>query len=679
MESSRQSRRDERLAELAEQFSRDCREGRSPEVEDFARRYAEFADEIRRIFPSLAVLEMAGRAVGQDEVEFSFFGGRGARAPRAESLAGVRTGQVLGDFKLIAPIGQGGMGQVWEAEQLSLKRRVALKLVRPDRINEHTLDMFAREARAGGRLHHPGIVAVHGHGEHEGLAWISMELIEGSWTLRDFLDEAGTQDELPGDYYHEVAEFMAQVADAVHTAHEAGVIHRDLKPSNVLITPDEHPKVSDFGLAKITDETAISQTGEFAGTYYYMSPEQAMALRMGIDHRTDIFSLGVVMYEMLALRRPFEGDTTQQIVRQIMLEDPVDPRRLRSRVPRDLAVISGKCMEKHPDRRYQTMADLAADIRRHLAHEPIVARPPTAWQRGVKWLQRHPTASGIAAVGTAALVVISFLLAANVRASETITSERNNLAREIESVKRLSALQDYDDQMAEADELWPSHPDNIVAYRKWIAETQELVDGLPLHHAKRDELRAQALPQPRQEREAERQQHPDFPRLEALAGEIAARRRALLERRDGVRAELPELDWGSLPQDASALNALVWPLVDPEREVFGREAEGLVLADKALELAQAALDDALVAAAGHTVSRAFFAIGRDEEALQASREALAVVPDEKREAYEGYLSDLEGWVEKPRSEEGAQNTEEELAQLAAEREELQGRVSVRQV
>ena len=112
-----------------------------------------------------------------------------------------------------------------------------------------------------------------------------------------------------------------------------------------------------------------------------MSPEQAMAKRMGIDHRTDIFSLGVVMYEMLALRRPFEGDTTQQIVRQIMLEDPVDPRQLRSRVPRDLAVISGKCLEKHPDRRYQTMAELAADIRKHLANEPIVAKPPTAWQR----------------------------------------------------------------------------------------------------------------------------------------------------------------------------------------------------------------------------------------------------------------------------------------------------------
>ena len=616
---------------------------------------------------------------------FSFFRRHKEQPPPPQT--GIEPGRVIDDFRLVALIGQGGMGQVWVAEQVSLKRKVALKLVRPDRVNEHTLNLFAREARAGGRLHHAGIVTVYGHGEADGVAWIAMELVEGSWTLRDFLDDAARQ-ELPESYYQSVAHFVAELADAIQAAHAAGVIHRDLKPQNVLVTPDEHPKVGDFGLARITDETALSVTGDFAGTYAYMSPEQVAAKRIGLDHRTDVFSLGVVLYEMLVLQRPFTGDTSQQVGRQIMLEDPTDPRRLRSKVPRDLAVISGKCLEKHPDRRYQAMGELAADIRRHLSNEPILARPPGRLRRLELWARRNPTKSISGAVAVVSFVVVAVLLGANVQANRALGARTEELDAEVESVKRLSALQDYEDLIGKVDRLWPPHSENIEGYGKWIRDAQELVDDLHLHYAKRDDLRAMALPQSPEEREAERRSHADFGRLEKLPDEIQARRAALLQRRDGVATKELELEWGSLPEGATALNALAWPLVGParrrwppgpwrERETFGREAEGLVLARRALELAKRAGEDALVATVGDTLSRALFALGRDEEALEASRAALYVAPEEKRKEYEGHLADLEGRVETAWSAEGLRGAEEELARLDAEREELEVRVNER--
>jgi formylglycine-generating enzyme required for sulfatase activity len=417
----------------------------------------------------------------------------------------------VGDFRLVALIGQGGMGQVWEAEQVSLKRAVAVKFVRPERVTAHQLELFAREARAGGRLNHPGIVAIHGHGESDGLAWIAMEFVGGAWTLKDFLDEATRLPELPEGYDRHVARFVAEIAEAMQAAHDARVIHRDLKPQNVLITADDRPKVTDFGLARITDEVALSVTGDFAGTYFYMSPEQAMAKRMGIDHRTDIFSLGVVLYELLALRRPFEGDTSHQVTEQIMYRDPPDLHTIRSKIPRDLAVIAGKALEKERDRRFATMKELAADLRRHLANEPIHARPPTTVERGIKWIQRNPGKSSAAAIVALALVVISALLFANVRANraleaKTLESEGRRVAaeeaakseraaaererRRADEVLRLSTFQRLDDLVREADELWPITPALVERYERWLSDAEKLVAELPSYEATLGELRA---------------------------------------------------------------------------------------------------------------------------------------------------------------------------------------------
>ncbi len=209
-------------------------------------------------------------------------------------------------------------------------------------------------------------MAVYSVGEAAGHRYIAMELVEGRRTLRDLIDETGHAPELPAGHYRRVAELFAAVADALQVAHEAGVVHRDVKPRNILIAGDGRPRVADFGLAKIAAEESLTETGQIAGTYCYMSPEQAQAERMGVDYRTDVFSLGSTFYEVLTLTRPFEGDTSHQVLLKVVHHDPPDPRRIRSRVPGDLSVICMKAIEKRRDHRYQTMRALAADLRRHL-------------------------------------------------------------------------------------------------------------------------------------------------------------------------------------------------------------------------------------------------------------------------------------------------------------------------
>jgi len=425
-------------------------------------------------------------------------------------------GRVIGDYRLVALLGQGGMAQVWEAEQLSLGgRRVALKFVRPERVSARALELFAREARAGGRLSHPGIVTVHGHGTADGLAWLALELVEGGRTLNHLLEEARQAPELPPGHDRLVARLVADVAEAMHVAHQAGVIHRDLKPHNVLLAPGERPKVTDFGLARITDEAQLSVSGDVAGTFAYMSPEQVAAQRRRIDHRTDVFSLGVVLYELLVLRRPFEGDTVHQIAAQIVTREPADPRTIRSRAPRDLAVIAMRALEKQPEKRFPSCAELAADLRRFLANEPICARPPTRLDRLVKWTRRNPVKAVAGAIAGCAFVVISALLAANVRANRALaakTAEAEERRKEAEAqrtaalvaaeaereradeVLRLSALQDLEDRVAEADLLWPAHPENVDPYRRWLEKSARLLESLPVHEAKLAELRARVPP-----------------------------------------------------------------------------------------------------------------------------------------------------------------------------------------
>jgi len=604
----------------------------------------------------------------------SFFR-RGDRA-RLPSAGGLAVGRVLGDYRLVALIGQGGMGQVWEAEQLSLGgRRVALKVVRPERASEKRLELFAREARAGGRLAHPGIVTLHEQGSSEGLAWIAMELVEGAWTLRDFLDEVMRTGELPEDYDRHVARFVAEIADAVQAAHEAGVIHRDLKPHNVLVTVDDRPKVTDFGLARITGETALSQTGEVAGTYLYMSPEQVVARRMGIDHRTDVFSLGVVLYETLALQRPFQGDTEHQVAEQIMTKDPPDPRTFRSRVPHDLAVIAGKALEKDRDKRFQSMREFAADLRRFLAHEPIRARPPTPLERAVKWARRNPTRSTAAAIAAVAFAAISTLLFATTRARDDLARANRALSlktalaeSKADEVLRLSALQKLDDLVAEADGLWPAAPENLEAYEGWLRRARRLIEERPEHEKTLAELRAKASPRSAEERARARSAHPRLAELERLQRHLAYLRapRPLPE---------PPPESGPPAGDAAALNLEAWTLVDPARTDWGGEGRGLALARRAL--AQDGLTPSLRASLLDTLAWALIANGRFDEALTEEQRALAMAPAVERKPLEDSQARMRAWLAREADPARAAERSEELAALEQRRIELEGEIESR--
>jgi serine/threonine protein kinase/formylglycine-generating enzyme required for sulfatase activity len=722
--------------------------GEAADFEEWVRQHTDLADELRRIHSEYSETgEGIGSPAGasNQKAGASFVLHRRGRE-QPQPAPGLAAGKEVGDFLLISMIGQGGMGQVWEAEQLSLgNRRVAIKFVRPERVTERQLELFQREARAGGRLSHPGIVAVFGYGEDSGVAWIAMELVEGTWTLRDFLDEVARLDEVPVGHDRSVANFVKETAEAMHAAHEANVIHRDLKPQNILITPDEHPKVTDFGLARITDEAGLSITGDFAGTYLYMSPEQVAAKRAGIDSRSDIFSLGVVLYELLGLRRPFEGDTTHQVAQQILWREAPDLHTLRSRIPRDLVVICGKALEKDPEKRYATMGEFAADIGRHLSNEPIHAKPPTSIERAVKWAQRNPTKSIGGAIASVALIVIAGLalnlsrtnsdlgvktkeleftntsletktkeleftntsletktqeleftntsletktqeleesntdLAVKTKEAEASAKAGQDNAdaerKRAEEVLRLSLSQDYEDLMVLQAELWPPFPEKISALRTWLDDATKLSEQLPSLISKRDELRASAIPQTDEEQRLERESHPDYPHLMRLEGRLPMERAALNVRLGGEPAELPEFDEDEYPGTTAELLALAASYLDAGRQEFGREGLGVVLAERAVDLAS----DEEVAVCWATLARGLHLLGRDEDALATMGEAVAsALGGEEATRYRQELVALEQAVRGARSEAGLKAADEAIAEWEATRDELRVRVEERQ-
>ena len=336
----------------------------------------------------------------------------------ADALGGAEppaAGRVLGGFRLVEELGRGGMGVVWEAEELALGRRVALKLVLDARLRAPgTLERFRREAEAAARLAHPAIVAVLSVGEADGLPYIAQELVPGGVTLADHLATLRETDELPPDHFRRTAETFLTLAEALAAAHAARVLHRDVKPGNVLLADGTRPKLADFGLARLEGAEALSITGTVLGTPHYASPEQTLGREL--DARTDVFSLGATLYEALTLRRPFEGDRLEQVLRKVREEDPPDPRALRSKVPADLAVIARKALEKRPQDRYADMAAMADDLRRHLQHLPISAREPGLVERARKWSRRHPAIAVGAATMSAAVVALSISLAQVVEA-----------------------------------------------------------------------------------------------------------------------------------------------------------------------------------------------------------------------------------------------------------------------
>jgi eukaryotic-like serine/threonine-protein kinase len=291
--------------------------------------------------------------------------------------------QVSG-YRVEAVLGHGGMGVVYRAWHLRLDRAVALKMLlagsyaRPEQ-----RDRFLREAQAVAALHHPNIVQVHDAGEVDGRPYFTMELVEGG-------DLAQHVQGVPQPA-REGASLVATIADAVHTAHQIGIVHRDLKPNNILLTKGGTPKVSDFGLARrLEADDGLTLSGAPLGTPSYMAPEQARGDRDAIGPATDIYALGTILYELLTGRPPFRSDTTSATLHQVVNEEPVPPRRLNLRVPRDLETICLKCLHKEPQKRYASAQALADDLRRFERGEPIKARRVGSLERAARWARRWP-------------------------------------------------------------------------------------------------------------------------------------------------------------------------------------------------------------------------------------------------------------------------------------------------
>lgn len=307
----------------------------------------------------------------------------------------------VGNYELIEQIGQGGMGVVYKAYQRKLNRVVALKLMLSGPwATEAEIKRFRSETTAAATLQHPNVVAIHEVGEHEGRHYFSMDYIAGQ-SLADVINRTP----LPAE---RAARYVKLIAEAIHHAHQRGILHRDLKPANVLVDTDDQPRVTDFGLAKhIQVDSSLTASGEAMGTPSYMPPEQAAGKRSEIGPASDVYSLGAILYDLLTGRPPFRADTPVDTLRQVLDTEPAPPRLINRKVPRDLETICLKCLAKAPGQRYPSAQGLAEDLGRFLKHEPIHARPVGWLGRGWRWSRRNPVVAAFCCAMAILLLMVA--------------------------------------------------------------------------------------------------------------------------------------------------------------------------------------------------------------------------------------------------------------------------------
>jgi tRNA A-37 threonylcarbamoyl transferase component Bud32 len=389
-DSDRQHLLEEVLGDYMQRLDR----GESVNRERVFAQHPELADELRSYFAAVDDVEQLGRqARAQPATE-----PLSLTAPREPPMAR-DSFRCVGDYDLLEQIGEGGMGVIYRARQLSLPRLVAVKMIRADRLTSAAdVLRFRSEAEVVASLDHPNIVPIYEVGEHQGQPFFSMKLIEGG-NLAQHLPRLGR--DLPA-----AARVLVAVARAVHQAHQHGVLHRDLKPANILLDTQGQPHVTDFGLAKRLAprvEASLTQQGMIVGTPSYMAPEQA-ADRSGVTTAADIYSLGAILYEVLTGRPPFRAETVLDTLRQLQEQEPVPPRSLNRRVDRDLETVCLKCLQKDSSRRYTSAQALADDLERWLRGDPVRARPISRRQRVLRWVRRRPHLAALAALLVLALV-----------------------------------------------------------------------------------------------------------------------------------------------------------------------------------------------------------------------------------------------------------------------------------
>jgi serine/threonine protein kinase/tetratricopeptide (TPR) repeat protein len=436
---------DPRVLKAVEEYMAAQQAGRPLDRHAFLARHADLAPALAQCLDGLKMIQAAAPLLRDPSSGDGW-----------DVLAGAVVPEVpLGDYRLVREIGRGGMGVVYEAIQMSLGRRVALKVLPfASALDARQLQRFKNEAQAAAQLHHTHIVPVYGVGCERGVHYYAMQLIDGQtlaaliheWRQQEGLEgpatviqpsppdqpttgftpsvlpasdtatqpaaQATTQRSIRGmAFFRTAAELAIQAAEALEHAHQMGVIHRDIKPANLLVDRRGSLWVTDFGLAHCRSQSGLTMTGDLVGTLRYMSPEQALAQRGAVDQRSDVYSLGVTLYEVLTLTPAFGGSDREELLRQITFEEPRAPRRINKAIPAELETIVLKAMAKNPDERYSTAGELADDLRRYLEDRPITARRPTLAQRARKWARRHKPVVMSAA---AALVVVLAVLAGSV-------------------------------------------------------------------------------------------------------------------------------------------------------------------------------------------------------------------------------------------------------------------------
>ena len=473
--------------------------GREPDAERLVAGHRGTEPPIRQASPAFQILQDAGAFLSPPP------------PPLPLAVPPVRQ---LGDYQLLRLVGRGGMGIVYEAEQVSLRRRVAVKVLPMSAAwDDHRLQRFQNEAHAAARLHHQNIVPVYTVGCEHGVHYFAMQYLEGqtiaqvitelSRTGVDAVDrhvtpqnlgscdttlhhvasgsievppaDAASRQDLPGNsgpgdssrssgsawqtrrFYRYVATLGIQAAEALAHAHQHQVIHRDIKPSNLLVEQSGHLWIMDFGLAQFPGDTDITATGDVVGTARYMSPEQALAERPTVDHRSDIYSLGVTLYELLTLRPAIDGRTYEEILRQIRQSEPRRPRRVNRSIPADLETIVLKAIAKDPAARYATAQHLADDLQRFLLDEPVLAKRPSFARIGVSFLRRHRRTvmtAVLSAMTVVTIVALAILFAPRAEPPATIAH------REANQGVRLRALGQYDDAIVHLTKALQQDPGN---------------------------------------------------------------------------------------------------------------------------------------------------------------------------------------------------------------------------
>jgi serine/threonine protein kinase len=412
---------------LAEEFLERCRKGETPEIDEYTDSHPEFEDEIRALFPTMLAME---------RLKLSRESSRGGHA-----TLGPHKLERLGDFELVRELGRGGMGVVFEAEQKSLGRRVAVKVLpRQQLMHERQLTRFEREARMAAGLHHTNIVPIFGTGEQDGFHYYVMQFISGLG-LDDVIRELrkGGQEENPllaplmheGDGKQALANAVArlglQAARALEHAHEQNVLHRDIKPANLLLDAHGTLWITDFGLAKALEEVEVTRSGDVVGTLAYMAPEQ---FKGSYTERTDIYSLGLTLYELMTLHPAYPERDRTQLIHAISTREPEHPRKYGLELPEDLVTIVLKCVARDPGHRYSDATQLCEDLEAFLEGRPISARPVSVFERSRRWAARNPAMAALSA-STIVLLLVALIggWVAFVQTNNALSGQREETAR----------------------------------------------------------------------------------------------------------------------------------------------------------------------------------------------------------------------------------------------------------